>query len=180
MPKDAARKEIIREIQRELGLSYNLARKFLDREPIPFSADWINLDVDCCPVCCSQNVTWTLRGGAGCGPAPQPGDIIGAVSPIDPGRCHDCHASGFSQELDDWDLPRAIRADSCPTCGRPPIRWAHLPWNDGKHRRVDLPWDGVPVDGRWYRYDCARGHWWISAPYFAYPKPNYAQLIFGR
>jgi len=46
MPKDAARKSIIREFMRETGLRYTAARRELDEPPgPPFDPGWLNLEI---------------------------------------------------------------------------------------------------------------------------------------
>ena len=89
------------------------------------------------------------------------------VSPTDAGCCFDCYASGQGGNPDMWLLGNGTSAELCPYCRRPPTQSTHLPWNDHKHRRCSNSDDNlVPADGRWYRFECAAEHWWISAPVF--------------
>jgi hypothetical protein len=100
MPKDAARKELIREFMRETGLRYAAARRAhpLARSPagqldesqgLPFDSGWLNLEVALCPVCGGDTVYWVLREDS-----PEPGEMDGFTQPADPGHCHGCHAGG--------------------------------------------------------------------------------------
>jgi predicted Zn-ribbon and HTH transcriptional regulator len=164
VPKNAARKKSVRQRQRATGERYNVARRHDENPGLPFDPSWVHPEVSRCPVCRGENVEWVLRGSKAFGPPPQPGDPTEFIRPTDPGFCFECHSLGQGGSPDDWRLANDLEPDRCPRCGKPPIEERHLPWNDGKHRRTASFEDLVPADGRWYRYDCSAGHWWISSP----------------
>lgn len=171
MPKNAARKKLARDRQHATGEPYNVARRH-DEEGLPFDPSWLHLDVTLCPVCHGENVEWVLRGSERFGFDYQPGQPTDFIRPTDPGFCFDCHSNGQASEPDLWRVSNGIEADSCPECRQPPTSQVHLPWNDGKHRRNTNCDDSlVPSDGRWYRYECPDGHWWVSAPSFTTVSP---------